>query len=101
MRELVGGVLDGPDFARTWFAARRRALHDGERVRGPLERVLEDVFFLLEDGYVIDPALRGPDDVTDEALVAHVRVALGRLSALDRPSGLSLQERWGRSAGRR
>ncbi|MGC4867815.1 hypothetical protein ACLQ3B_20565 [Micromonospora sp. DT53] len=82
MRDLVGGKIAGPDFARAWLAARRRALDAGERLRERFDRVLTDVFYSL-DGYAIDPTLRDPDDVTDEELVTEVRMALDHLDSLD------------------
>ena len=83
MSRLVAGDVSGPDFARGWLAARRQVLDSGERVREGFQRILDDVFYLLDD-YVIDPALRGPDDITDEELTDNVRDALGRLAALER-----------------
>lgn len=82
MRNLVSGKITGPDFARAWLSARRRALDAGERVRERFDRVLTDVFYLLDD-YVIDPGLRDPGDITDEDLVARVREALNDLDSLD------------------
>ncbi|WP_136520613.1 hypothetical protein [Cellulomonas telluris] len=89
MRAVVDGAVDGEEFVRAWFAGRSRALRHGERLRAPFARVLDDVFFLLEDEYTDDPALRGPDALTDEAMVERVRAALDRLSALDGWSGRS------------
>ncbi|MGK5684787.1 hypothetical protein [Actinoplanes sp. URMC 104] len=81
MRRLVAGRLSGPQFAVGWLQARRQVLDDGERVRAPFERVLLDVFYLLDD-YVIPPELRGPDDITDEQLTGRIREAVARLDAL-------------------
>ncbi|MEU0534018.1 hypothetical protein [Amycolatopsis tolypomycina] len=69
------GDLSGAEFARRWYAARRRADERGERVRDRLAWLLGEVFFLLED-YPIDPELREPGDVTDEELLAGVRTLL-------------------------
>jgi hypothetical protein len=82
MRDLVSGKIAGPDFARAWLSARRRVLDAGERVRERFDRILTDVFYLLDD-YVIDPTLRDSGDMTDEELVARVRVALNDLDSLD------------------
>ncbi|WP_051736037.1 hypothetical protein [Amycolatopsis rifamycinica] len=72
MASLVRGDLPGSEFARRWYAARRRADEHGERVRGTMGWVLGEVFFLLED-YPIDPAQREPGDVTDVELLVRVR----------------------------
>lgn len=61
MRELADGKTAGPDFARSWLAARRRVLDGGERVREKFDRMLTEVFYLLDD-YVIDPTLRDAGD---------------------------------------
>jgi hypothetical protein len=82
MRDLVSGKIAGPDFARAWLSARRLVLDTRERVRERFDRVLTDVFYLLDD-YVIDPALRDSGDMTDEELVARVRAALNDLDSLD------------------
>lgn len=82
MRDLVDGKIAGPGFARAWLSARRRILDVGERVRERFDRVLTDVFYLL-DNYVINPALRGSDDMTDEELIVKVRAALNDLDSLD------------------
>jgi len=83
MRGLVDGSLSGPEFARSWLSGRRTALARGERTLPPLARVLDDVFFVLEDEYAIDPLLRGPDDLSDDALVSRIRLALDALNELD------------------
>lgn len=83
MRGLVDGSLSGAEFARAWLTGRRTALTRGERLRAPLARILDDVFFILEDEYAIDPLLRGPDDLSDEALVSRIRSALDALNELD------------------
>ncbi|NJC68420.1 hypothetical protein HC031_01585 [Planosporangium thailandense] len=82
MRDLVSGNVSAPEFARSWLAGRRRALDAEERVREQFDRILTRVFYLLDD-YVIDPTLRGPEDLTDEDLVAEVRAVLAELNALD------------------
>ncbi|GLY99910.1 colicin immunity domain-containing protein [Actinoplanes sp. NBRC 103695] len=82
--ELLAGRVAAPDFAREWLAGRRQALAGGERVREKFERILYDVFYVLDDDYVIDPALRGPGDLTDQQLTDRVRDAVERLRALER-----------------
>jgi hypothetical protein len=84
MRDLVGGKITGPDFARAWLSARRRVLDEGERVREKFDRVLTDVFYVHDD-YVIDPALRDASDMTEDDLVAKVQAALDALDSLDLP----------------
>ncbi len=79
MESFVRGELPGPEFARTWFAAWRMSQERGERLRAPLERVLNHLFFVLED-YPIDPTLRDPGDVTDAELLAEVQAALRELA---------------------
>ena len=81
MEEFAAGGEDGPTFARGWLAGRRRALADGERLRATFERVLDEVFYSLDE-YAIDPALRDESDVSDEALLTCVREALARLGDL-------------------
>jgi hypothetical protein len=82
MRDFVSGKIAGPDFAKAWLSARRRVLDAGERVRERFERILTDVFYLLDD-YVIDPALRDSGDMTDGELAARVRAAINDLDSLD------------------
>ncbi|HET6711539.1 hypothetical protein [Amycolatopsis sp.] len=72
MAAFAHGDLSGAEFARRWYAARRRAGERGERVRDRLAWLLGEVFFLLED-YPIDPGQREPGDLTDEELLAGVR----------------------------
>jgi hypothetical protein len=83
MERLVAGRLPGPDFARAWLAARRDMMHGDERVREPFERILIEVFYLLDE-YAIDPALHSPGDTTDEQLHQGVRDALAKLADLER-----------------
>jgi hypothetical protein len=85
MHDLARGKIAGPDFARSWLSARRRVLDAGERVREKFDRVLTDVFYLLDD-YVIDAALRDSGDMTDDELVAKVRAALNDLASIDEVS---------------
>ncbi|GIH27125.1 hypothetical protein Aph01nite_54350 [Acrocarpospora phusangensis] len=82
MNLLVQGKISTPAFARDWLSARRTSLDNGERLRESFERAMNNVFYLL-DNYSIDPSLRNPSDVSDEALIEGVRYALEDLSALD------------------
>lgn len=82
MQDLVTGKISGPDFARSWLSARRRSLDEGERTRERFDRILTDVFYLLDD-YVIDPSLRDEDDMTDEELGIKVRESLDELNSLN------------------
>src|SRR3712207_8897826 len=68
-----------------------RVLDAGERVREEFDRVLTDIFYLLDD-YVIDPDLRDSGDITDEELVARVRAALNRSE--ERRVGKECRSRW-------
>lgn len=84
MNSLAEGEISGAAFATGWLAARNRAMAEGERTRGALDRVLTDVFYALED-YVIDPALREPGDLPDHELTSRVRAALDTLRSLEAP----------------
>ncbi len=75
MERLIEGAIGPDDFAEQWLAARRREQAKGERAHGSLRRALDEVFYALED-CTPDPALRDPDDLSDEDLVARVRAAL-------------------------
>lgn len=81
MRVFVAGHESGAEFARGWLAGRRSALAGGERIRAPFERILDDVFYVLEE-YVIDPDLRDPDDMSDVELADQIRSAVQRLADL-------------------
>ncbi|NUP39984.1 MAG: hypothetical protein HOY76_23980 [Streptomyces sp.] len=83
MESLVNNRVSGEEFARSWLSARRRALELHERLREPFSRILDQVFYALDD-YVIDPGLRDEDDMTNEQLRAIVRQHLAELDALDR-----------------
>ncbi|MFD8058464.1 hypothetical protein ACFXA0_13330 [Streptomyces cyaneofuscatus] len=67
MRDVAAGHCTGAEFAVGWLDARRRSQRQGERVRDPLETVLDRVFSLLED-YSIDPQFKEPDDLSDDGL---------------------------------
>ena len=81
MRKLAGGTISASDFATAWLTARRRALDDGDRLRNDFDRILTEVFYLLDE-YVIDPTLRDSDDMTDEELTRRVQRALRELDTL-------------------
>jgi hypothetical protein len=81
MRDLTAGRIEAPDFARSWLSARRRSMDNRERVRERFDRIITDVFYVLDD-YVIDPDLREQGDMDDEELTAKVRVALEKLDSL-------------------
>jgi len=80
---LINGSLPGPDFARAWLTERRESLSDGERLREPFDRALNEVFYAIED-YVIDPELRDSDDMTDEDLISRVEAAKALVQRLNR-----------------
>jgi hypothetical protein len=81
MRQLAGATISAPDFATGWLTARRRALDEGDRLRTEFDRILTEVFYVLDE-YVIDPTLRDSDDMTDEELTRSVQRALHELEAL-------------------
>ncbi|MFF2364401.1 colicin immunity domain-containing protein [Streptomyces sp. NPDC058122] len=83
MESLGAGRISAEEFARSWLAARRRALDLRERLREPFSRILDQVFYALDD-YVIDPGLRDADDMTDEELQTIVCGHLSELESLDR-----------------
>ncbi|WP_405915739.1 colicin immunity domain-containing protein [Streptomyces sp. NBC_00728] len=83
MESFAAGRISAEEFARSWLAARRRGLDLRERLREPFSRVLDQVFYALDD-YVIDPGLRDADDMTNEELQAIVRDHLSELRSLDR-----------------
>ncbi|MER7037894.1 MULTISPECIES: colicin immunity domain-containing protein [Streptomyces] len=67
MRDVAAGRCTGAEFAVGWLDARRRSQQQGERVRDPLETLLDRVFSLLED-YSIDPQFKEPEDLSDDEL---------------------------------
>ncbi|MFJ3663208.1 hypothetical protein ACIPPM_22395 [Streptomyces sp. NPDC090119] len=67
LQEFTEGTLPAPAFARAWWQTRRTAQANGERVRGPLEELLDRVFMLLED-YEVEPHLAEPGDLSDVEL---------------------------------
>lgn len=77
VRDFTAGAIGGADFARGWLNARRAAQESGERLREPLLSAFQQVFLLLED-YSIDPALKGPTDLSDQELRDAVRKSMAR-----------------------
>lgn len=77
MRSFTAGSIGGADFARGWLDARRASQNNGERLRDPLLTAFDQIFSLLED-YSIDPALKDPDDLSDQELVDAVRETMVR-----------------------
>lgn len=77
MQAFTAGTISGADFARSWLDARRTSQNNGERLRDPLLTALDQIFSLLED-YSIDPALKDPDDLSDEELMDAVRKTMER-----------------------
>ncbi|WP_244336578.1 colicin immunity domain-containing protein [Streptomyces seoulensis] len=69
--ELLGrfteGDLSARSFAQEWWQARRASQAEGERIRGSLEEVFDQVFMLLED-YEVEPDLAEPGDLSDTEL---------------------------------
>lgn len=95
MDSFTAGDISTEDFARSWLAARRQALELRERLREPFSRLLDQVFYALDD-YVIDPELRDADDMTNEQLQAIVQDQLTALNSLER--GLPSSSEGGTSA---
>ncbi|MEV8016794.1 colicin immunity domain-containing protein [Streptomyces sp. NPDC086554] len=83
MDAFAANDISGEDFATAWLDARRRALQLRERLREPFSRILDQVFYALDD-YVIDPRLRDPDDMTNEQLRMIIRGQLVALNSLER-----------------
>lgn len=75
MGELDAGRISVPAFGRAWWRARDA----DERVRDPLQGVIDAVFWVLEE-YPLDPTLREPGDPTDADILATVRAALRKLA---------------------
>ncbi|MGY3204553.1 hypothetical protein [Streptomyces sp. TE5632] len=61
------GTCGAPDFAHGWWDARRASQTNGERVRGALGDLLDEVFMILEE-YSVDPDLAEPGDLDDAGL---------------------------------
>ncbi|MBB0246369.1 hypothetical protein FNQ90_20195 [Streptomyces alkaliphilus] len=49
MHSLTNEEITPEEFIREWLKSRREAFNSGERVRGPLEHLLNEVFYALED----------------------------------------------------
>jgi hypothetical protein len=81
MESLRSGAISATDFAQAWLSARRLALTQHERLREPLERLLDRVFYALED-YSIDPEMREEGDISDEDLRAIVISTLREVEQL-------------------
>ncbi|MGI5336572.1 colicin immunity domain-containing protein [Streptomyces sp. CA-181903] len=81
MESFSAGGIDAACFARSWLAARRDSLERSERLRDQFSRILDRVFYALDD-YAIDPAFQEEGDMTDEQLKAVVREALTELQSL-------------------
>ncbi len=80
MEAFASGEVAAPDFARRWLAARRARPRE-ELLGEDFERLLLEVFYLLDD-YVIDPELRESGDPTDDDLLKGVQGILQRLRLL-------------------
>ncbi|MGW2226351.1 colicin immunity domain-containing protein [Streptomyces formicae] len=81
MESFAADGISGEDFAEAWLDARRQSLRLGERLREPFSRILDQVFYALDD-YVIDPGLRDADDLTNEQLQIEIRARLDELASL-------------------
>ncbi|OIJ68600.1 hypothetical protein [Streptomyces mangrovisoli] len=71
---FADGRCGAPDFAHGWWEARRASQARGERIRGALGDLFDQVFMTLED-YAVDPAFAEPGDLDDAGLQAAVRAA--------------------------
>ncbi|MER5960896.1 hypothetical protein [Streptomyces sp. NPDC002057] len=70
--EFASERLDASAFAHGWWAGRRAAQTKGERLRGPLAELFDQVSATLEE-YGTDPALREPGDLSDAQLRHAIR----------------------------
>ncbi|WP_395758506.1 hypothetical protein OIE82_08435 [Streptomyces althioticus] len=61
------GTCSAPDFAHGWWEARPASQANGERVRGALGDLLDEVFMILEE-YSVDPDLTESGDLGDAGL---------------------------------
>ncbi|WP_432056834.1 hypothetical protein [Streptomyces sp. bgisy022] len=66
------GTCSAAEFAHGWWEARRVSRTNGERARGALGDLLDEVFMFLED-YEVDPDLTEPGDLDDAGLRTAVR----------------------------
>lgn len=78
LRDFTNGTVSAPDFAHTWWQARRTSQANGERLRGPLADLFDRVLMLLED-YEVDPQLAEPTDLSATELHAAVTEAYRRI----------------------
>ncbi|MBH1938295.1 hypothetical protein I5Q34_29235 [Streptomyces sp. AV19] len=83
MTSFANNEVSAVDFAAAWLRARRRSLEHPERLREPLARELDRVFYAIED-YEFDPQLREPGDLTDAQLKEAVEEALAGIDSLER-----------------
>ncbi|MGW2486750.1 hypothetical protein ACWCV9_05945 [Streptomyces sp. NPDC001606] len=68
---FIEGSCNAPDFTHGWWDARRASQANGERLRGALADLFDQVFMILED-YSVDPELAEPGDLSDAELRAAV-----------------------------
>lgn len=80
MRGVAARRWTGAKFAVGRLDARRRSWQQGERVRDPLETLLDRVFSLLED-YSMDSHFKEPEDLSDDELKNAVSELLRRHTA--------------------
>ncbi len=73
LESFVEGRMSGPDFERAFLDAWRHDRDNGIRVA----RAVDTLFYEV-DAYCADPALRGPNDIDEAALLAATREALAR-----------------------
>ncbi|QSY51423.1 colicin immunity domain-containing protein [Streptomyces griseocarneus] len=83
MADFTEDEISAPHFAKFWLAARRRSLQGHERLREQFSRILDEVFYAL-DNYSIDPRFHEEGDLTDGQLKEVVRHALAELDLLER-----------------
>ncbi|MEV7292855.1 hypothetical protein AB0N79_14735 [Streptomyces microflavus] len=93
MRGVAARRCTGAKFAVGRLDARRRSWQQGERVRDPLEALLDRFLSLLED-YSIDPQFKEPEDLSDDELKNAViellrRHTVSQISARARISSIS------------
>jgi hypothetical protein len=81
MDALVRGDVDASEFESRWLDGRRRAMAEGERIRGRFSDIMGDVFWAIED-HVEDLEHRDANQISGEELVARVRDALTELRGL-------------------
>ncbi|GGT23324.1 hypothetical protein GCM10010271_28590 [Streptomyces kurssanovii] len=67
LNAFTAGLCSAPDCAHGWWQARRTSQANGERVRGALGDLFDQVFMIFED-YSIEPDLAEPGDLDDDEL---------------------------------